>query len=46
MRWKAELKELCDMPIVVNSGNTPIIQEVHIAIGHMICMLVEKTMFP
>ncbi|MEM3744718.1 MAG: D-sedoheptulose 7-phosphate isomerase [Candidatus Micrarchaeaceae archaeon] len=40
------LKELCDMPIVVNSGNTPIIQEVHIAIGHMICMLVEKMMFP
>lgn len=40
------LKDICDLTISVNSNNTPIIQEVHIAIGHVICMLVEKKLFP
>jgi D-sedoheptulose 7-phosphate isomerase len=40
-----KLKDMVDIPIVVKSDETPIIQEVHIAIGHMICMLVERWMF-
>lgn len=40
-----ELKKLVDLPIVVSAKETPRIQECHIAIGHIICDLVEKTLF-
>lgn len=39
------LKELCDLCIEVPSNETPRIQEVHIMIGHIICCLVEETLF-
>jgi D-sedoheptulose 7-phosphate isomerase len=32
----------CDLAIVVPSSDTPRIQEVHIAIGHVLCDLVES----
>ena len=35
-----------DICIKVPSRSTPRIQESHIAIGHIICQLVEETMFP
>lgn len=37
---------LCDLCLVVRCDETPIIQQVHITIGHLICDLVERTMFP
>lgn len=36
------LKNMCDLPIIVSSHNTPRIQEAHILIMHVICELVEK----
>lgn len=36
------LKEIVDIPIIVNSSITPRIQEVHRVIYHIICEIVEK----
>lgn len=36
-----KLKELCDMSIIIDSNNTPRIQEMHIFIIHIICELIE-----
>jgi D-sedoheptulose 7-phosphate isomerase len=41
-----KLAELSDFIIRVPSGDTPRIQEAHIMIGHIICELIEKTLFP
>jgi D-sedoheptulose 7-phosphate isomerase len=38
------LKDLVDIPVVVDSKDTPRIQECHILIGHIICDLVERGM--
>jgi D-sedoheptulose 7-phosphate isomerase len=38
------LKDMVDIPIVVESKDTPRIQECHILIGHIICDLVERGM--
>ncbi len=35
------MKNIVDMPILVESDDTPIIQEVHITIGHIISKIVE-----
>jgi D-sedoheptulose 7-phosphate isomerase len=40
-----ELKSMADLSIAVPSGNTQRIQEAHITIGHIICGLVEKSLF-
>ncbi|NQV02359.1 MAG: D-sedoheptulose 7-phosphate isomerase [Bacteroidia bacterium] len=40
------LKNHCDYLINVPSSDTPRIQESHIMIGHIICELVESTLFP
>jgi D-sedoheptulose 7-phosphate isomerase len=37
---------LCDFIINVPSQDTPRIQEAHILVGHIICELVESTLFP
>ena len=37
------MKELCDVCLCVPSTDTPRIQEMHIAAGHMLCELVENT---
>jgi D-sedoheptulose 7-phosphate isomerase len=34
-----------DIPIIVPSDNTQFIQESHIAIGHILCELVEETLY-
>jgi len=39
------MASLCDINIVVPSNNTPRIQEMHILIGHTICMLIEDNLF-
>ncbi|KAA0258664.1 D-sedoheptulose 7-phosphate isomerase [Deferribacter autotrophicus] len=39
------MKGLCDLLLVVDSDNTPRIQEMHIAAGHIICELVDEIMF-
>lgn len=41
-----KMKELCDLTICIPSGVTPRIQESHILIGHIICEMVESTLFP
>lgn len=40
-----DMDYLCDLIIKVPSDKTPIIQESHIMIGHIICSLVEKSIF-
>ena len=39
------LKEAADLTIAVPSNDTPRIQEAHITIGHIICHLVEESLF-
>ena len=39
------IKGLCDIPLVVPSSDTPRIQEGHITMIHIICDLVEKSLF-
>lgn len=40
-----QIKELADLSLVVDSNDTPRIQEAHIMIIHIICELVEKSLF-
>ena len=40
------LKDMCDHAICIPSDCTPYIQECHICVGHMICAIVEQTVFP
>ena len=40
-----KMAEVADLPIVVPSSDTPRIQEGHIAIGHVICHIVEESLF-
>lgn len=37
-----EFNNLCDVNLLVNSKDTPRIQEMHILIGHIICHLIDK----
>ena len=38
------LKELCDLALCVPAGKANHIQELHIAIGHMLCGLSERAL--
>ena len=40
-----KMKNLCDHLINVPSTDTPRIQEIHIMVGHIICQLVEESLF-
>lgn len=40
------LAGMADLAIQVPSSSTPHIQECHICIGHVVCAIVEKRMFP
>ena len=42
---KCKMDGLCDYIIHVPSSSTPTIQESHIMIGHVMCALVEETLF-
>lgn len=41
-----EMGEMADILLAVPSKDTPRIQECHIMIGHIVCEMVEKTLFP
>ena len=41
-----KLSDICSSMIKVPSGNTARIQESHIMIGHIICDIIEKSIFP
>lgn len=41
-----QLSDLADIAIVVPSSNTARIQEVHIAVVHILCELIENALFP
>lgn len=41
-----KMKEVSDVLLSVPSVDTPRVQEVHITIGHVICELIEKSVFP
>ena len=41
-----EVLQMADYALNVHSSSTPRIQEVHITIGHIICELVERELFP
>ncbi len=43
---KSKLSETADICLRVPSQDTPRIQEAHITLGHIICFLVEETLFP
>lgn len=42
---KCKMDDLCDFIIHIPSTITPTIQESHIMVGHLICALVEETLF-
>jgi len=41
-----EMNSICDIMIKAPSDDTPRIQEIHILVGHIICEIIEKEMFP
>lgn len=41
-----EMKSIADFSIEIPSDCTPFIQECHICVGHIICGLIEKNIFP
>ena len=41
-----KMKDQCDFLVNVPSSDTPRIQESHILIGHIICEMVESSLFP
>jgi D-sedoheptulose 7-phosphate isomerase len=43
---KARIDEVADLVLHVPSSHTPRIQECHIAVGHVICDIVEQALFP
>ena len=40
-----KFNSICDVNLLVNSNDTPRIQEMHILIGHIICHLIEQESF-
>lgn len=45
-RSGGKMKNVCDFLLNVPSDETPRIQESHIMIGHIICEIIESTIFP
>ena len=40
-----KMKDVCDIPLIVPSHDTPRIQEVHTLTTHVLCEMIEKRMF-
>lgn len=40
------MHNLCDIVLAVPSAETPRIQEGHLVLGHIVCAIVERAMFP
>ena len=45
-RTGGEMASLCDFCLHAPSDSTPLIQQIHITAGHIICGLVEERLFP
>jgi D-sedoheptulose 7-phosphate isomerase len=45
-RTGGEMAALCDFCLHAPSDSTPLIQQIHITAGHIICGLVEERLFP
>jgi D-sedoheptulose 7-phosphate isomerase len=45
-RTGGEMASLCDLCLHAPSDSTPLIQQIHITAGHIICGLVEERLFP
>jgi D-sedoheptulose 7-phosphate isomerase len=45
-RTGGEMSSRCDICLHAPSDSTPLIQQIHITAGHVICGLVEERMFP
>ncbi|NVL89893.1 MAG: D-sedoheptulose 7-phosphate isomerase [Desulfobacterales bacterium] len=41
-----EMARCCDLALIVDSRETPRIQEAHITAGHILCELVDRILFP
>ncbi len=41
-----KLGDNCDLSLAVHSNETPRIQETHITVGHIVCELVDRILFP
>ena len=39
------MKDLCDVCLFAPSQETPLIQQIHITAAHVVCTLVEQSMF-
>jgi D-sedoheptulose 7-phosphate isomerase len=42
----SDFAALCDLALITPSDSTPRVQEGHIAMGHVLCELVERALFP
>src|SRR5260370_667777 len=42
---KGQMKNYCDIVLSVPNDETSLIQEMHISIGHLLCLLVEEDLF-
>jgi len=45
-RTGGEMSSRCDICLHAPSDSTPLIQQIHITAGHIICGLVEERLFP
>ena len=45
-RGGGDMPALCDLCLLAPSDSTPLIQQLHITAGHIICGLVEERLFP
>jgi D-sedoheptulose 7-phosphate isomerase len=45
-RTGGEMAALCDLCLHAPSDSTPLVQQIHITAGHVICGLVEERLFP
>ena len=45
-RTGGEMRSRCDLCLHAPSDSTPLIQQIHITAGHIICGLVEERLFP
>jgi D-sedoheptulose 7-phosphate isomerase len=41
-----EMAAICDVVLKAPSASTPLIQQIHITAGHILCSLVEERLFP
>jgi len=39
------IREFCDLPLIIPSNETPRIQEGHITVIHILCDLIEQSLF-